>query len=744
MYAQEAKHRHAHISSISVADAMGRRSSADPESGRDSYNPKDKDHAGPLTWGEKSILAFGGIVAVTFLLMCIHPELYHHIRKETVLASESTEHASEKTSSWSRRTGMSLLLDGPPPTFNNSIDFFGLLLANYTQNVQAQKPIPGWATSNATATYAANYKRHSDHFALISMSEDISPTNLMLSTIGIGSYLGKSDDLTANQLSTAVTSVIGGGINVLDTSINYLGQLAERSLGKAIRRAVVTDAIVPREALFIATKIGYIPRDARRPDSTARSVAKEWAEEWNFATRVTYSVQNKGTPLSQSNPDPSSPHVSVFPMHEIVNDKHCIAPACIDMSLRASLRNLGVETIDLVYLHNIELQYLDDDLTKDEVLSRVIRAFRRLELYRSKGQIRYYGLATWDGLRNDVESHSHIWLQDMWDAAVQVGGQSHGFRFIQLPISVGMPEAVLNSYENRHTTVLETAKKLGLTVMGSRSVDGASPKPLVRTISALTHCSPDERAAELKGEQAAGSSEVSATTKATPLSFVAQSLNVARSTPGVAVSLVGMKESGHVSANVGVLKLPKLTVPKVLCIYEAAASAAKVQIENALDSASSSDSRDITETVARERAGREDLYKYRQGRNPAAAIAASAGANSEKTEGDDYINGKKAQKVENSRKKRKPLSKPGLLTRLSELLFGTTSTTKSVSNAENSTGDDDIKSADINSAEAAIRAARDAQAQADTDSGSLSARLERRKSAAPRHNTRPKSKGRDK
>ena len=60
------------------------------------------------------------------------------------------------------------------------------------------------------------------------------------------------------------------------------------------------------------------------------------------------------------------------------------------------------------------------------------------------------------------------------DTAIEAGGKNHGFRFVQVPLSVGLPEAAIDEYENRRHTVLEqSAKYLSLTVFASRTVDGA-------------------------------------------------------------------------------------------------------------------------------------------------------------------------------------------------------------------------------------------------------------------------------
>src|SRR5208283_3853762 len=82
------------------------------------------------------------------------------------------------------------------------------------------------------------------------------PGGLVLSSIGLGTYIGAPDaatDLAVEQAATvALTS---HRVNVLDTAINYRYQRAERSIGRSLER-LVAKGEVPREAVFVATKNG--------------------------------------------------------------------------------------------------------------------------------------------------------------------------------------------------------------------------------------------------------------------------------------------------------------------------------------------------------------------------------------------------------------------------------------------------------------------------------------------------------
>ena len=61
----------------------------------------------------------------------------------------------------------------------------------------------------------------------------------------------------------------------------------------------------------------------------------------------------------------------------------------------------------------------------------------------------------------------------MVELAREVGGEDHGFRFIQLPFNLAMPEATTianETLDGERVTVVEAAKRLGVTVVASASL----------------------------------------------------------------------------------------------------------------------------------------------------------------------------------------------------------------------------------------------------------------------------------
>ena len=82
---------------------------------------------------------------------------------------------------------------------------------------------------------------------------------LELSTVGLGTYIGLPNDQTDFDVYNAAKLLVkSGGVNVIDTAINYRCQKAERAIGSALK-TLVRKYGIQRDELFVCTKNGYIP-----------------------------------------------------------------------------------------------------------------------------------------------------------------------------------------------------------------------------------------------------------------------------------------------------------------------------------------------------------------------------------------------------------------------------------------------------------------------------------------------------
>src|ERR1700693_1684586 len=118
------------------------------------------------------------------------------------------------------------------------------------------------ATAEGTGSYAARFAATAapKHFRAPVNCSAPAP---LLSSIGIGTYLGQPDEATDRSYTAAMVAAVQGGINVIDSAITYRYQRSERSIGAALRE--LQSKGFAREELFLSTKGGFLTPDAAEP-----------------------------------------------------------------------------------------------------------------------------------------------------------------------------------------------------------------------------------------------------------------------------------------------------------------------------------------------------------------------------------------------------------------------------------------------------------------------------------------------
>src|SRR5207247_8115583 len=148
----------------------------------------------------------------------------------------------------------------------------------------------------------------------------------------------------------------------------------------------------------------------------------------------------------------------VFSAKDIAAGSHCMTPKFLKNQLGRSLKNLSVECVDVYYLHNPETQL--SEVSKAEFLGRVREAFTFLESAVEAGEIQYYGMATWNGFRQDARARDSMQLAEIAQIAQAIAGGRHHFRFFQLPFNLGMTDALTlgnPSVRGQQCTVMEAS-----------------------------------------------------------------------------------------------------------------------------------------------------------------------------------------------------------------------------------------------------------------------------------------------
>ncbi|MBI2898171.1 MAG: aldo/keto reductase [Deltaproteobacteria bacterium] len=347
--------------------------------------------------------------------------------------------------------------------------------------------LSGHATPEGTGRFASRFPTlPAGHF------RDVQ--GLRASSLGLGTYLGEPDDATDDATVRAVRAVLAAGANVLDAAINYRNMRSERAIGRALTQ-LVSDGEIRRDEVIVSTKGGFLPFDGDRPADSQRYIADAY-----FATGL------------------------VEP-EEIVSGCHCMTPRFLQDQIDRSRKNLGLETIDVYYLHNPETQL---ERVRSEVFyARVRRAFGALEQAVASGKIRTYGVATWSCLRVPEGSRDHVSLERLSKIAEDVAAPAaHHFGFVQLPFNIAMPEALTlscQSVASESGPALLAARALGLSTMASVPLLQAK---LTRGLPPLVH-------------------EVFATCR----TDAQRAIQFVRSAPALDVAVVGMKRPEHLEEN---------------------------------------------------------------------------------------------------------------------------------------------------------------------------------------------------
>ena len=375
---------------------------------------------------------------------------------------------------------------------------------------QNHERIAGLATAQGTLRYAARFQGRSaaGHFREI-------PGGRVLSSIGIGTYLGEPDPATDKGYTQAVVAAVEGGINVIDSAINYRFQRSERSVGTALR--VLANKGFARDEVVVCTKGGYLTPDGNMPPDPNKYFFEEYMQR------------------------------GIFTAKDIAGGSHCIAPRFLENQIIRSLKNLGVETIDVYYLHNPETQL--GEVPKPEFLQRVRGAFEFLEGAVAKGRIQYYGMATWNGFRQESKARDTMQLEELVRLATEIAGEKHRFRFIQLPFNLAMTEALTlgnQKVAGKEKTVMEAANELGLILVASASLlQGQVAQNLPAFVASALGLEND----------------------------VERALQFARSAPGITTALVGMSRTPHVEANARLVTVPPASLDQFSNLFMSGESA---------------------------------------------------------------------------------------------------------------------------------------------------------------------------
>ncbi len=271
----------------------------------------------------------------------------------------------------------------------------------------------------------------------------LGPTGLYAAAVGFGTY--RVDEANPEH-AAALDLALAGGVRLVDTAVNYGLGGAERAIGAALRRGIDLGTL-SRDGVILVTKMGY------------------WQGELLGWLRRTE--------------HPDSPAIASL------SDEHAhgFSPSLIRHAVAVSRERLGVETLDVVLLHNPEyllspgpdaLRAESDGVRRAAFDRTVERAFGTLEALVGQGVIGWYGVSS-NTLGADIREPNQTSV-DVFVRAAEAAAAALG----QGPHHLAVMQAPLNFMETRGAEAAAACARHGLGFLANRPLNAVIDGALVR------------------------------------------------------------------------------------------------------------------------------------------------------------------------------------------------------------------------------------------------------------------------
>lgn len=247
-----------------------------------------------------------------------------------------------------------------------------------------------------------------------------------ISIIGFGMYKGAENKEGDEKWLKSLLYGLKKGINLIDTAQKYRNGKSEKILGKAIK---IYQKKNKREYLTIISKVGLLPK---------------YFYTQNLQTKIGIKKNNINNALN-----------------------FCIDTKYINWSIDNSLKLLEIKYLDYYLLHNPEIALL-----KTGGYKKILNALDTLQTLKENGKIKYYGIATWNGLRRSSSSKMHINLLKIITYLNKKYGKKNGFKCIEAPLSIGMTDVYhyRSNFKKENMSLIELLKKFNINFFSSASL----------------------------------------------------------------------------------------------------------------------------------------------------------------------------------------------------------------------------------------------------------------------------------
>ncbi|HEY8375363.1 MAG TPA: aldo/keto reductase [Nannocystis sp.] len=294
---------------------------------------------------------------------------------------------------------------------------------------EQERPLwPGRAAPAATAAHARRFGLD---------PRPLGRTGLYVAPVGFGAYRVHVESALHRQ---ALEEALRAGVGVVDTSANYGDGGSEILIGQVLRD-LFEGRVIRREDVVVVTKAGYL-------QGTALELAHER--------------------------EPAYPEVVRYRE----NLWHCLHPEFLADQLALSRERLGLQTIDVLLLHNPEYFLIDRKSRAGEVSAadraefdeRLRRAFAFLESAVQRGEIAWYGVSS-NTFVSPASDDEFVSLGRALALAREVGGAFHHFAVAELPLNLYELGAAREPQPEGDDSPLALARREGLAVLTNRPLN---------------------------------------------------------------------------------------------------------------------------------------------------------------------------------------------------------------------------------------------------------------------------------
>jgi aryl-alcohol dehydrogenase-like predicted oxidoreductase len=297
--------------------------------------------------------------------------------------------------------------------------------------------------------------------------------------------------------SEVVAEMLALGCNVIDVAGNHGGGEACAVLGRALMRAFVCGETT-RDQLFVCGKAGFTEH--------LKSSAAAGVHGWSASG-------------------------------------HCMRVDYLAWEFERQCRWMGLDRLDAFLLQNPEEAI--GTANDAEFWGMMEAAFTTLEGFIAQGRLTFYGVSTAEAFRVSRGHPRHIDLAELRAVATSVGGVTHGFRVLEMPISINRLEAAEVAAHritahgcDRDLPALAWANREGMIVLASTPLSGGWQ------LNALAAAA----------EDVVGIDDP-----------VANLLQVVRSLPGVTSALVGISTPEHTASVAALRGATLLDMTRLVC-----------------------------------------------------------------------------------------------------------------------------------------------------------------------------------